>query len=332
MEEEMLFERIHAALEVQPPAGAYERLRVALNQRPVKPSMRPAFPMRWSNMSFRMAAGLALVALALAILAAIFAVHSTSNNYVPAGRGMSISAYQKMVADDDAAALAAFAGPCDTTTHSACLADATRGIPAVQKWIDDLTHAATPARFKVVDAEMRLHLTENLTALHDLVAAAQAGDGPAIDRAFVVAVYATDWTNAVIPSITSSQQVDAAAYQKSVQSYKKSLDTCSSCILVLSGKGNDCVTSKGIPCEILFGQTALAYVEFDAAIIRKAAPAALATKDARLQDDLAQADAVLLTMNRALAANDQAGFNAAVPQLQRITGQIDRDANAILQS
>ena len=39
MEEEMLFERIHAALEVQPPAGAYERLRVALNQRPVKPSV-----------------------------------------------------------------------------------------------------------------------------------------------------------------------------------------------------------------------------------------------------------------------------------------------------
>lgn len=330
MEEELLFERIHVALDVQPPAGAYERLRVALNQKPVKPPRWPAFSTRWSKMSFRLAAGLALVALAAAILAAILAIHSASNTEVPAGTGMSIQAYEKMVTDDNAKAFAAFAGPCDVGVHTGCLGDVIRGIPAVQKWLDDVTQAQTPARFRVVDAEMRQHLSQNLTAQYALRAAAQVGDGSAMDRAFIVAVYAAEWTSTIIEQgITSSQQVDAAAYVASVRS--RQLNTCDACTLVLSGKANNCVTANSIPCVVHFDGTAVAFAEFEAALVRKAAPASLSTKDARLQNDLAQADAVLLTMRLAVAANDQAGINAGVAELQRIVALIDRDANAILQ-
>lgn len=330
MEEELVFERIHSALDVQPPPGAYERLRVALNQRPVKPPRWPAFSTRWSNMSFRLAAGVALVALAAAILAAIFAIHNASTGYVPAGSGMSIQAYEAMVINDNAAALATFSGPCDIGVHTACLADATRGIPAVQKWIDDLTHAQTPSRFKVVDAEMRRHLAQNLTAQHDLVAAAQAGDGAAMDRAFIVAVYAAAWTDTIISQgVTSSRQVDVPSYVAVVQA--RQLGNCDTCTLVLSGKGNDCVTANSIPCLVLFDQTAVAFAEFEAALVHSAAPASLSAKDSKLQNDLAQADSVLLTMRLAVAANDQAGFNSGVTELQRVVALIARDSNAITQ-
>lgn len=52
-------------------------------------------------------------------------------------------------------------------------------------------------------------------------------------------------------------------------------------------------------------------------------------KDTRLQLDLAQADAVLITMRIAVAANDQTGFNLGLTQLIRIKTQIELDAARI---
>jgi hypothetical protein len=329
MQEDTMFDRIHDALDIEPPAGAYERLRIALNQKPVTPYRWPAFQTRWSKMGFRLVAGVAMVALAIAILAAAIAIHSASNNQVPAG-GMNIPAYQRMVANDNADALATFSSPCDVGVHSGCLSDATRAIPVVQKWLDDLTRAQTPGRFVVIDAEMRNHLAQNLTALHELVIASQAGDGPGMDRAFVVAVYAEEWTSTVIPGITGSQQVDPNAYIALVRSETSSLDACGAACGFTSVATN-CVTSDGLTCLNYFDKVAVSFAGYQADLIRKAAPASLAAKDARLQSDLAQADAVLLTMRLAVAANDQVGFNSGISQVQRIVALIDKDANSILQ-
>ena len=76
MEQENLFDRIHEALDAEPRPGAYERLRAALIKSPARAQRRPALQMRWSKMGFKLAAGLAVVALAIAISAAILVRHS----------------------------------------------------------------------------------------------------------------------------------------------------------------------------------------------------------------------------------------------------------------
>ncbi len=330
MQEELLFDRIHDALDIEPPAGAYERLRIVLTQKPVKPQSWPAFQTRWSKMSFRLVAGVALVALAAAILAAIFALHSASNNQVPGGSGMSIPAYQKMVADDNANAHATYSAPCDSTNPTGCITDATRGIPAVQKWLEDLTHANTPTRFVIVDAELRAHLAQNLSAQNELLLAARAGDGPGIDRAFMVAVYALDWTDIVLPGIASSHEVSAAKYVELVRSETQTLDACGAACGFTSTATN-CVKGDGLTCDQYFYQLAGAFAGYQADITRNAAPPSFAARDARVQHDLAQADAVLLTMRLAVAANDQTGFNSGITQLRRIVVLLNQDANSILQ-
>ncbi len=330
MQEDLMFDRIHEAFDIETPAGAYERLRVALNKKPIRPYRWPAFETRWSRMGFRLAAGVALVALAVAILAAVFAVHLASNNQVPAGSGMSIPAYQKMVANDFSNAKASWSDPCPTTDHIGCIADATRGIPVVQKWLDDLARSATPARFLVVDGEMRAHLSQNLTAQNEVLLAARAGDSAAVDRAFFVAVYAADWTDRVVPGITSSHQVDAAAYMTLVRSETQALDGCGAACGFTSTATN-CVKGEGLTCMELWGALAASLSGYQADITRDAAPASFAARDASLQRDLAQGDAVLLTMVLAVAANDQTGFNSGLLQMQRIVAQLDHDASNILQ-
>lgn len=280
-------------------------------------------------MGFRVAAGVVLVALAVAVAAAIFALHSASNNSVPSTKGMTVQAYQKMVEDDNAAAFASWSSPCDTTVHSGCLADANASIPVVQKWLNDLNKSATPSRFAVVDAEMRAHLAQNLTALQDLAAASRAGDVAGIDRAYVVAVYAADWTGTVVPGITASGQVDAAAYVASVRGEEQTFSACATCTLVVSPQAKSCVTNDGVSCLSLFDTTAVQFDYFEMTLVLKAAPASLATKDARLQRDLRQADDVLLAIRLAVASNDQAGINSGIPKLQRIAEQIDQDASQI---
>jgi hypothetical protein len=84
MEEQFLFDRIHDALDIEPPAGASERLRTSLIRNPVRPYRSPALQTRWSKMGFRFAAGVALVALGAAITAAFFAIHSAPSNIAPA--------------------------------------------------------------------------------------------------------------------------------------------------------------------------------------------------------------------------------------------------------
>lgn len=64
-------------------------------------------------------------------------------------------------------------------------------------------------------------------------------------------------------------------------------------------------------------------------LLTKAAPASLAAPEAKIQDDLAQADAVLLTMNLAVVAHDQTGFNSGVSQILKIKTQLDLDAMKI---
>lgn len=328
MEEQLLFTRIHDALDIPTPPGAYERLRSQLTKKPVRPFRWPALQTRWSKMSFRFAAGLAIIAIAVAAAAAAVAIHNASNNVSPAGSRMSIEAYQRMVASDETKALATYSSPCDIGVHSGCGVDAERAIPALTTWIGDLSSQDIPARFLVINSEMRNHLQQSLAAQHDLLAASQRNDGPGMDRAFKVAVYGEEWTSAVVPAITASHEVDSAGYISAVVANVHALDSCGAACGFTS-TANSCSTSSGLTCLDYFDKAALSFAGFSAGLIQNAVPAALSAKDAKLQLDLQAADAVLISMRPAAAADDQAGFNSGIAKLLRIKTQIDLDAATI---
>ena len=330
MEEQFLFTQIHEALDIPTPPGAYERLRTQLTKKPVRPFRWPALQTRWSKMSFRFATGLAIIAIAVAASAAAVAIHNSTNNSSPAGSRMSIQAYQKMVADDNASAMATYSAPCDIGVYSGCAADATRGIPAVQKWISDLSRPDIPDRFVVINAEMKQHLLQNIAAQHDLLSASNNNDRPGMDRSFWVAVYAADWTSTILPSIADSHQVDAATYVRVVATEARTLDACGAAC-GFAGNANSCLKSDApLSCQFLF-DSALgpSFAGFAGDLVKEAAPPSLASKDGRLQNDLAEADATLMTMRVAVGANDQTGFNLGLAQLLRIKTQIDLDAAKI---
>jgi len=67
MDERILFDQFHEALDVEPRPGAYERMRFAMTNQPVALKSRPVFRMRWSKMGIRVAAVLAAAVLAVAV-------------------------------------------------------------------------------------------------------------------------------------------------------------------------------------------------------------------------------------------------------------------------
>lgn len=329
MDEHLLFERLHDALDVETPPGAYERLRIALAKSPAKPHAWPVLRMGGSNMGFRLAAGLAVVALAVAIAAAFFATHNTTTGSVPAGSGQAIQVYQKLVADDDATANATWSAPCDTTTHTGCQGDAGRGVIALQKWLDDLNQSPPPARFAIVDGQLRQHLTAAISALNSMLAAVQAQNQDGIDRAYVVGASSRAWTDAVTPSIVSSRQVTAASYRDSVRAQSSAFTSCGDCNVLTGQSQIDCSQNLDF-CETLLDGTELQVASLQAAVAAFAAPASLTAKDASLQQDLARADSALIAMRVAVSAGDRAGFDAGRATLRVALPAVSQDVATIL--
>jgi hypothetical protein len=327
MDERILFERVHEALDIEPRPGGYERLRIALAKSPAQSQRGQAFEMRWSNMGLKFAAGFAVVALAAAIVAAFVATHRATDETVPGGTSLSIEAYQKLQADDYATAAAAWSQPCDTTTHVGCLGDATRSVVALQNWLDDLDRSQPPARFSVVDAQLRAHLTESISGLQALLAADQAGDSNGIDRAYGLAIAGRQWTDTMMPAIANSKQVNGAVYVGYI-----SRNVLTGCITCQDLAGNNpvvCWGSEAPSCQALVEAVAGQVAAFQAALVEIAAPDSLSAKDTRLQQDLAQADTALIAMQSALTTGDQAGFNAGQTTLHRALAAVDQDSAAI---
>jgi hypothetical protein len=327
MDERILFERLHDALDIEPHLDAYERLRVALAKSPAQPQRWPVLRMRGSNMGLRLAAGLAFFVLAAVLVAAFLAAHNATTGSVPAGTSLSIQAYQKLVGDDAIKANNTWSSPCDTTQHSGCQADANGALVALQQWLSDLNRSQPPARFAVVDAQLRLHLTGSIAGLNALLAAGQAGDQAGTDRAYLLALAGRLWTDAVIPSIVSSQQVDVTGYVSVVSGQSSSLASCTSCQQLAGQSQVDCANSQA--CQDLVDAAAGQIAGFQATLAASAAPSSLTARDSSLQQDLAQADTALIGMNAALSTGDQVAFNARRSVLQQALAAVNRDAAAI---
>jgi hypothetical protein len=328
MDDKVMFDRMHDALDIEPPAGAYERMRIALAKSPAKPHGWPVFRMKASKMGFRLAAGLTLLVLVGAIVAAYLAAHNATSSRVPAGSGQTIAAYQNLVNVDGQNANATWSAPCDTTTHTGCQGDATRALVALHHWLDDLNRSEPPARFLVVDAQLRLHISGSIAGLNALLAAIQANDPNGIDRAYQLAAAGATWTTAVDPSIASSKQVSAAAYTNSVRAQSSTLTSCADCQALAGQSQIDCSQDQ-TTCEYMLDGPEGLISHFQSTLVAFAAPDSLSAKDARLQQDLARADSALIAMRAALLTGDQAGFNAGRVTLRSALAAVSLDAAAI---
>ena len=328
MEEQFLFAQIHDALDIPTPPGAFERLRTELTKKPVRPRPWPVLQMRTSSMGFRLAAGLAIVAIAVAAAAALVVIHNGSSNISPAGSRMSIQAYKAMITKDYVDPNRAWVAPCDETQHSGCGQDAERSLPLLQAWLNDLDKSRPPVRFAFVHAEMQLQLAQSITGLHALDADSRAHDGAAMTRDYVVASYGAAWVQIIVPAIVASQQVDSATYTALVKSETRTLDACGAACGFTATSSN-CLHSSGVTCSDYFYWVAQSFASYQADVLRKAAPGSLSEDESRLQADFGAANSILLTMNLAVAAADQEGFNAGIAQLKRAVTQVDLDAAKI---
>ncbi len=329
MDDRTLFDRMHDALDIEPPAGAFERMRIALAKSPATPHGWPVFRMRGTKMGFRLAAGVTLLVLVGAIVAAYLAAHNATSSRVPAGSGQTVAAYQNLVNVDDQKAIATWSAPCDTSTHTGCRVDATGAIPALQNWLDDLNRSDPPARFLIVDAQLRLHLSASIAALNALLAASQTNDSSGMDRAYLLGLAGRAWTDTVVPSIVASKQVTAAVYVNSVHAAGATMIACTSCQILDGPTQIDCSQNQAPTCQDLLDSTAAPVAGFQSALAASSAPASQSAADTRLQQDLAQADSALVTMYAALSRGDQAGFNAGRDTLRSAFSAVDLDVSAI---
>ena len=302
MDDMTLFDRFHAAFDVAPPAGGFERLRRELSSyRPARRG-RPAFDMRHNKMTLRLAAVAAVAVIAIALVAAYVAGLHNLTSGIPAGSGGSPAAYQAIVAaDSDAFMKAPFS--CPTVSGPSCSSDVAANRTALQKWLDDLKGFSTPPRFAVVDAQMRIHLNDLIQKMDDSEAALTARDQTKFDSALHYIQGEIDWLDLVGNGIVGSRSATATEYTDLLKTENDILFGASSgpdamsCASVDDALCTTQVSSSMHGVGLIFGDLA-----------RNIPPSSLADKASTLGQDLAQVDDAYLTMYNALYKRDLAGL------------------------
>jgi len=331
MEERNLFDRIHEALEVEPQPGAYERLRIALAQKRIKPQRLPAFPMRWPKLGLRLAAVMTVVVLAIAAAAAFLVTHPVADRETPADSERAIAAYKLMLYDDYIKIPdPGIESVCFGSQFAACEADVSLRISVANQIQNDLSRFQPPARFGVAVAQMRHHNALQITRLNAVLAASRAQDAVGMDRSVAAVVSGRPWMDAMFTGILRSQQGSVASYLGSMNIEKRSLDLCAECQDLAGPNQISCTGSLAPSCLTLLQRYAAQVGSFQREIVLVAAPSSLVSRDNRLQLDLATADTALLTMGEALSAGDQAGFNGGRVSLQQAMAAANVDAADIL--
>jgi hypothetical protein len=242
----------------------------------------------------------------------------------------AISAYKTLVISDDSKMGASTSNHCNTVQDTACPAAVARVVATLQQWLDDLNGFQTPARFATIDGQMKRHLTAVLSYLSLVVVANRAKDQNGEDRAIAAAINERGWVDDITTSVAHSAPATSAIYIDSVRSEKAALDGCEGCQRTIGTNQLSCAGSAQADCDSLLRETSTQIETFEGALVLDAAPAALSSRDARLQSDLAQCDTELIAMTGALLTGDQSGFNAARTLLQRASVAADGDVNSVL--
>lgn len=282
----------------------------------------------WPRPSMQLAAGLLILAVAAAAVATFIGLRNLAPRSEPAA--LSVTAYQKMVGDDTYRLASAGNGIDCSTLQSTCPAPGKPVLTAYQRLLDDVKGSQPPARFAVIDAQLRRHLAAAISDLNGVFAAYRAQDQGGLDRANYLLNAQGDWVFAIANAIIQSHQGNAATYIASVRTGKQGLAACDSCDPLVRIGSSECVQIQSLLCE---ADVVYATVDIDSvetALVTVAAPSSLAGQDALLQRDLAQADNAVLAMATAQLTGDQAGFDAGRVRLQQALPAVDADLAGIL--
>jgi len=320
MDERAVFERFHEALELEPQPGAYERFRAAFITAPVaaKPR-RPVYRMRFSKMGLRVAAALAVVAIAIAAGAAIIATHRPTAG-IPAATvvDQNTKDYRALMSADYSAMDRSTSTHCQTIDDPGCAAAIAPVNATLQKWINDLSSFNTPKAYVALDAMIRKHLQTVIDVQNQAIRYQKVHNVAAFTLAMNAAFYERAWVDPATFTVQGGYEHLASSYRGALSLAQSSLNNCigsapgpadKSCNELLYGSHTQCPGSAADTCEAYIETTLTQLESFVIADVQNPAPKKLAAKDATYQADLTKADAALLSLTEGLVAGDagQAG-------------------------
>jgi hypothetical protein len=309
MDDMNLFNRFHAAFEEAPPRGAFERLQSDLIKHSAARRARPAFHLRWSRMSLRLTAAVAVVVIAIALVAAYIAAQRPTVGGLPAGSSGSVAAYQSMVQ----ANYTAWGGTpfnCHTVTDSSCGTDLASHRAVLLKWRGQLDSFRTPNRFTVIDVQMRRHLDSMVQKFGVMATAVNSQNQNLFDNAMFYGAIDVTWLDHAAQGIARSHVATSSQYTALVQAYGPTLaGGCSNC--QQDATLGDCVTIGDPLCphDVTTDSDWLSTMQAD--FVETAAPAELIDQSMTLQVDLAHADDALMAAGNALIQNDSMALKSA---------------------
>ena len=281
----------------------------------------------WSSRpAIQLAASVLIVVLAAATVVTFLVMRNSGPQSAPAG-AFSIEAYQSMMRRDDGLLNITRSNDCSSLDVT-CPAPGSPVMGALQRWLDDLNRAEPPARFAVIDVQLRRHLAANISDLHAEFAAYQAHDEDGLLLAYEVAATEGYWIDVVASSIASSQPGTAAAYLASVRLAYQDFAGCAACQSLIDQVNCSGMQTTSCAYDLIYAAGEIE--RFQLAPVRVAAPSSLAAQDSRLQTDLAQVDNAVLAMSTAQATGDQTAFTAGRLMLQQTLPALKRDSAGIV--
>jgi hypothetical protein len=333
-EQTLRIELRRALDEVLPPAPWLEaavkddlrkrRSRSGVGRGPIKSQQRATV---WPRSSVQLAAGVLIVVLAGAALAAFFESRYVTPRSEPAA--LDLVSYQALVSSDFNRLSYSGSGIDCTTVQSNCPGPGKPVLGAIQRFLDDLSRSQPPKSLAVTDGLMRRHLAAGIADLNGVFAAYAAKDQVALDRDNYLFNAQGEWLSAITTSISQSRQGTVASYIDSVRAGKQGMTACNGC-RPLQLAGQDCAEIQTVLCEADVVYAKLDIETLESALASVTAPSSLADQDALLQRDLVQADAAVLALASAQLTGDQAGFNTARVLLAQKLPAIDADLAGIV--
>src|SRR5690348_8954682 len=331
MDEQILFYRIHGALDVEPRPGAYERLERALAASTIRTRSVRSFA------GVRFTGGLKLLAAALAILllvaaaGALIGLRLASPGPTPARQQLSVTAYQALIQQESVH----WSSVGDSTTcidlQSVCPAPGRPVQTALKLWLNDLGKIEPPARFAVVDSLLRVHIGAQIADLDEIFAAYAARDEIALTNWYYAGGQEASWISDVADTIVASRPVTAVRYVASVRLEQANLAACDACSSFAGSAPLSCIDPRALCKFDAFDARGVIEV-FEATVVKNAAPAGLSGLDAQLQGDLASADRDLENIATAILTANQAGLDASRPSLAGALRRVGADITRILSS
>lgn len=313
IDERVVTERFHEALDVEPRAGAYERFRAVFITPPAAAKRRPMFRLRFSRMTLRVAAAVAVVAIAIALVAGVLATHHPTAG-VPAHTpqvDQNTASYRALMSRDYADMNASTSNHCNTIADTGCAAAIAPVNAALQKWIDDLASFHTPTAYVALDSLIRRHMKAVIDVQNAAIGYQKAGNSAAFTLAMNAAFYERPWIDPASFTAEGTYLRQVGSYTDAVKLAQHSIDACLSgspgpadraCAQLVAGL--DCTGSRAATCEASV-EDALTQVEtFLITVVQNPAPSNLSAKTATYETDLDRIDGDLLSITYALVAGD----------------------------